>query len=99
MPKIVEADLNSVGGRIRLARESAGWTQEKLAAESGFSQGHLSEIELGRVEPLLATVGQLADALSVSPGWLAFGEGAPSVDSKSRSRPAPHLSPPGPEAA
>lgn len=98
MPKIVEIDLSTVGGRIRLARESAGWTQEKLAAESGFSQGHLSEIELGHVEPLLATVGRLADALCVSPGWLAFGEGAPSVDSKPRSLPAPCLPPPGPEA-
>lgn len=48
-------------------RKQKGWSQEKLAAESGISYNTLIKIERGGIEnPKIETVIKLADALGVS---------------------------------
>ena len=48
-------------------RKQKGWSQEKLAVESGISYNTIIKIERGGIEnPKIATVIKLADALGVS---------------------------------
>lgn len=48
-------------------RKQKGWSQEKLAVESGISYNTIIKIERGGIEnPKIETVIKLADALSVS---------------------------------
>lgn len=62
--------------RLRAEREIAGYTsQEAFAVKAGKSQSTYGEYETGKTEPDLATWCRMADALGVSPGWLAFGAG------------------------
>jgi len=47
-------------------RKARGWTQEKLAAESGISYNTLIKIERGGIlEPKIGTVIKIAKALKV----------------------------------
>ena len=60
-------DFHSLGAALKRAREEKGWTQEKLAIESGISYNTLIKIERGGIDnPKIETVIKLADALSVS---------------------------------
>lgn len=68
MPRRTEVDplALAVGQRIRMLREQAGLTIEKLAYESELgSKGHLSSIEKGLVRPTIQTLSTLADGLGV----------------------------------
>lgn len=48
-------------------RKQKGWTQEKLARESGISYNTLIKIERGGIDnPKIETVIKLADALKIS---------------------------------
>ena len=48
-------------------RKEKGWSQEKLAVESGISYNTIIKIERGGIEnPKIATVIKLADALGVT---------------------------------
>jgi transcriptional regulator with XRE-family HTH domain len=53
----------AIGSEIRRAREDAGVPQARLAAEAGISQGHLSEVEAGRVEASVEVLTAIARAL------------------------------------
>ncbi|MGA0601507.1 helix-turn-helix domain-containing protein [Caulobacter sp. KR2-114] len=55
-----------VGDNVRRARIAKGWTQEQLAAASGFSQQYLSGLESGRRNPTIVTIYEVAMALGVS---------------------------------
>jgi len=81
MPKIIPTSTDTIGGRVRHAREAAGLTQEELSKKAGIGQGHLSDIERDNAEPMLRTIRLLAPALAVPPGWLAFGVEPPVCDS------------------
>jgi transcriptional regulator with XRE-family HTH domain len=50
---------------VRSLRQARGWTLAALAARSGVSKGMVVELEQGRTNPSLATVGRLATALGV----------------------------------
>lgn len=62
--------------RLRSARLKAGLTREALSKTAGVSLGLASRFELRQGFPRLPTLEALAQALSVSPGWLAFGSEA-----------------------
>jgi len=50
-----------------LLRKQRDLTQEQLARQAGFTQGHLSHLEAGgRLNPSAATLKRLARALDVS---------------------------------
>ena len=46
-------------------RQEKGYTQERLAYESGISKGYLSEIESGKKSPTIRILEKLAETLGV----------------------------------
>ena len=56
---------------VRQYRKLKNWTQQRLAKESGVSQGTISLIETGEQEHGAATLFQLASALGVLPHLLS----------------------------
>lgn len=59
--------------RLRRARKAAGMPAAVLSRAAGISEGGASKVETGEWVPRLATVELLADALNISPAYLAFG--------------------------
>lgn len=67
------SDDSSIGERIRLARKDAGLNQAELALKVGVSQPSVANWESGVHDPRRLMLGKIADALKVSPEWLASG--------------------------
>ena len=61
----------TLGGRIRAAREARGLSQVNLAAAARISQGYLSQIEQDEREPTLSIAARLSRALGLSLDALA----------------------------
>lgn len=59
--------------RLRRTRKAAGLPGSVLSLAAGLNQSITSKLETGQWVPLLQTVELLADALRVSPAYLAFG--------------------------
>lgn len=59
--------------RIRAQRLVCGLTQYELGALIGSNKNAISRYENGHVTPALPTLKRLADALTVSIGWLTEG--------------------------
>jgi transcriptional regulator with XRE-family HTH domain len=55
---------------VRRLRMAKGLSQDALAADANQHQGLISEIENGRANPELDTLGKIAAALGVHPGEL-----------------------------
>jgi transcriptional regulator with XRE-family HTH domain len=53
-----------VGRNVKRLRLDRGWTQEQFAERSGFSQQYISGLELGRRNPTIVSVYELAQALN-----------------------------------
>lgn len=65
-----------LGERLRVAREAAGLTQQRAAADADVDIGTLSKYELGKVaEPSMAKVRRLALLYGVRVDWLDSGTG------------------------
>ena len=62
-----------LGANIRLVREAKGWSQDKLADESGLHRTYISGIERGVRNPTITIVQQVASALGVSVADLLGG--------------------------
>ena len=60
----------NLGKKIRSIRKENGLTLKKMASVSGLSSPFLSQVETGAVNPSLATVKAIADALNISLGQL-----------------------------
>ena len=54
-----------VGRNVRRAREAKGWSQERLAEESGFTQQYISGLENGRRNPTIVSIYEMAQALGL----------------------------------
>lgn len=67
------------GARLRAAREDRQLSQAALGGllEPPVPRQRIAEWEGDAFVPSLETVWRLAQGLSASPGWLAFGEAAP----------------------
>lgn len=63
----------TLGHRIRAAREALGESQVRLAASAGISQGYLSQLETDEREPTLSIAVRLARALGITLDELASG--------------------------
>jgi transcriptional regulator with XRE-family HTH domain len=61
------------GANLRRARESAGFTQERLWDTSGVHMTEISRLESGQKDPRLTTIVRLAVGLGVPPGDLLAG--------------------------
>jgi len=69
-------DLQRMGGRLRLARETRGYGCNDLDKLARLSSGYTSKIETGRRKDVEAVyVLRLAQALKISIAWLITGEG------------------------
>lgn len=68
--------VDSIGGRIRAARKTLDLNQEALAARLGVTQPTVANWEADVHNPRQLMLAKLAEALSVSLGWLAGGDGA-----------------------
>jgi transcriptional regulator with XRE-family HTH domain len=55
-----------VGRNVKRFRLAKGLTQEQFADLSGFSQQYISGLELGRRNPTIVTIYELAAVLGVS---------------------------------
>jgi transcriptional regulator with XRE-family HTH domain len=71
--------------------------RHELAALVGLSSGAVFHCEDGVHVPKLSTVERIADALGISPTWLAYGDEGPLRFKPRRPRPALPLDPPVPE--
>lgn len=67
---------NTVGSRIKHARERAGLTQAELGERLGVDQTYVSRWERDEITPRGSTRLKIANALGVRTEWLRTGEGA-----------------------
>ena len=69
--------METIGDRVRSARERKVWSQSELAERSGVAKVTITRIESGwsGKRPYPKTLRQLAEALGVDPAWLRGGEG------------------------
>lgn len=58
------------GKHLAKVRKSRGWSQEKLALESGLARSYLGGVERGQRNIALVNICKLAQALEVSPAVL-----------------------------
>ena len=67
--------MDTIGARLKAARDRRAWTQADLASASGVPIVTISRIENGRQagRPRQSTIRKLAAALEVDPGWLLVG--------------------------
>ncbi len=70
--------MDTIGSRIKLARERKGWSQAKLAARAGISQSTIGNIESGARQGASSLAG-IAEALEVNYRWLHTGDGPQSL--------------------
>lgn len=60
--------LNTLARKIVALRKERGFTQEKLAAESGLDRVAIANIEIGKRRPTVTTLFRLAEALGIEVG-------------------------------
>lgn len=58
------------GQRLAAIRRSKGWSQEKLALESGMARSYVGGVERGQRNIALVNICKLAETLGISPGEL-----------------------------
>ena len=56
----------NIGNKLRSIREMKGFTIYKLSKETGISQNHIGDIELGKRQPTFDTLSRLLAPLGVS---------------------------------
>jgi len=61
-----KALLKVIGARIRAVRTSQNMSQQELSDKAGLSLPHISDVELGKTNPLLLNFVRIAEALQVS---------------------------------
>jgi len=65
--------LGLIGSRVRGLRARRGMTRKSLVAESGVSERHLAQLEMGRGNMSIALLGRVAHALDTDLGDLVRG--------------------------
>lgn len=74
--RMLSVMADTVGDRLRRARDEAGLSQEALAKEIGVTRSAISQVELGISISLNAeNLTQAARRMGKNPLWLATGDG------------------------
>lgn len=73
-------DLDTMGGRLSRARDSAGLTVAQLARRLGVKTSTIQAWESDRSQPRANRLAMLAGVLNVSLSWLLHGIGASPTD-------------------
>lgn len=68
----MEVNYEVIGNRIKEVRSAKGWTQAKLAEESGVEPSYISHIERGVTKLSLPTLICIANALGASLDELVY---------------------------
>lgn len=71
-----------IGDRLRNIRKSKGFSIYKLSMETGISQNHISELELGKRKPSVETLKRLILPLGISMSELFNEDSSVSILSK-----------------
>ena len=66
-------DYVSIGRRIKEIRTARGWTQARLAEESGIEPSNVSHIERAATKLSLPTLISIANALNVTLDEIVYG--------------------------
>lgn len=78
-----QADLRQFGRCLAAIRKQKGWSQEKLALESGLARSYLGGVERGQRNIAVLNILRLARALGCASGELFCGQLAVSTRSGS----------------
>lgn len=65
-----QADLKQFGRRLAALRKERGWSQERLALESGLARSYLGGVERGQRNIALLNILRLARIIECDPGEL-----------------------------
>jgi len=65
-----KTDLQKFGRRLALLRKERGWSQERLALESGLARSYLGGVERGQRNIALLNILRLARSLECGPSEL-----------------------------
>lgn len=68
--------METIGKRVRAARQELGLTMKQLHEQTGLSTGNISDIENDRNTPSVSSLVALGRALRRSLDWLLAGEEA-----------------------
>lgn len=66
-PKAIDDPRVLFGKRLAMVRKDLGWSQERLAIESGVARSYLSGVERGIRNIALLNICRLAKTLGVAP--------------------------------
>ena len=89
--KLKQAIQEGIGSRLKMARKTAGLTQEKMAEHVGILQGNVSQYELGNTMPKLPLIVSYGIHCNIDIAWLLKGEGFPAPNRyKIASHPLPY---------
>jgi XRE family transcriptional regulator, aerobic/anaerobic benzoate catabolism transcriptional regulator len=65
-----ESRMRALGDRVRSARKEKAWSRRELAQHTGISERFLADVELGKANPSLMRLFEIADTLGLTPGEL-----------------------------
>lgn len=66
-------DFGIIGKRIKNARKTKGFTQERLVEKMGVSIAYLSKVETGRIHINLERLSQICNILDITEGEILNG--------------------------
>lgn len=69
--------MNTLGSRIRIAREARGLTQDDIAAHFRIRRVSVTQWEGDTTKPAISKLGELAEFLGTTTVWLLEGKGDP----------------------
>jgi predicted transcriptional regulator len=70
LPQEVSAFIMRGDSLLKALRKWRGMTQFDLVAKTDLSQGFLSDLESGKKQGTVETLGKIARALEIDPSWL-----------------------------
>lgn len=76
---LIDADPESLGGRVRALRQQRNMTLDQLAEATGLTKSYLSKVERGLSVPSISTALKVAGAFGMSVGQLIGQEQDPTA--------------------
>lgn len=67
--------MQTLGGRLNLARKKRGYTQDSLAETIGVSRGVIFNLEKNKTNPQAIVINAICQTLKINKAWLMDGTG------------------------
>lgn len=68
-------NMQTLGGRLNLARKKRGYTQDSLAETIGVSRGVIFNLEKNKTNPQAIVINAICQTLKINKAWLMDGTG------------------------